>query len=100
MSSSKPLDVAHQHRSSRAPGSNPFLQMHMGEIKGPAVAGHPGLADDGEGRLGLEVLVPPGGEKKISVQSRVTAVTTAAETLQAGDSKSRIRLGLRCVPPW
>lgn len=59
MSSSKPLDVAHQHRSSRAPGSNPFLQMHMGEIKGPAVAGHPGLADDGEGRLGLEVLVPP-----------------------------------------
>lgn len=35
----------------------------MEEVKGPAVAGRRGLADDGEGRLGLEVLVRPGGRE-------------------------------------
>lgn len=35
------------------------------EVKGPVVAVHPGLADDHECRLGLEVLVRPGGEKSV-----------------------------------
>lgn len=35
----------------------------MEEVKGPVVAGHLSLGDDHESRLGLEVLVRPGGEK-------------------------------------
>jgi hypothetical protein len=68
------------------------MALDVEEVKGPVVAVHPGLADDHECRLGLEVLVRPGG-RKISVQSWGAAVAAAPETLQVRDSKAGLDWG-------
>lgn len=65
----------------------------MEEVKGPVVAGRPGRADDRESRLGLEVLVRPGGEKSGSSQGRGSSYCSRDFIGQR--LCSRVRLGMR-----